>query len=318
MYRLIHDLFAAEFDSPSLDVTHDGAVLELSGRIAVSTDAFTVQPLFFPGGDIGSLAITGTVNDVAMCGAEPRYLTASFVLEEGLPLADLTRIARSMACTAREAGVAIVAGDTKVVERGSGDGVFVTTTGFGRVVCDPPPHPSRMLLGDAIVINGPVGDHGAAVLAAREDLGVSGPLKSDAAPLVEPVLALLQSRIDVHALRDPTRGGLATTLCELANTCGHGLRIKEADVPIRPAVADLCELLGLDPLYVACEGRFIAVVPAGDEEFALALLRDLPGQSPRTIGYVVEEPRATVVLASETGGERVLDMLSGEQLPRIC
>ena len=318
MHRLIRDVFRAAFESEELDRSLDGATLAIPGSIAVSTDAFTVQPLFFPGGDIGSLAVHGTVNDVAMCGARPLYLTVSFVLEEGLPVADLERIARSMGAAARSAGVAIVTGDTKVVERGKGDGVFVTTTGLGQVVADPRPGPDRLMPGDAILVSGPVGDHGAAVLATREGIEFEQPLVSDAASVAADVLALYEAGVDVRCLRDPTRGGLATSLCELAEQSGAGMSLVEDDIPIRPQVADFCELVGLDPLYVACEGRFIAIVAAADEVRALALLRERSGHDARCIGRVTAGPPGTVSLRNAIGSDRILDMLSGEQLPRIC
>lgn len=318
MHRLIRDVFCAAFGSDELDPSRDGATLDLSGPIALSTDAFTVKPLFFPGGDIGALAVTGTVNDVAMCGARPLYLTVSFVLEEGLPLVDLQRITTSMADAARAAGITIVTGDTKVVERGKGDGVFVTTTGVGVVIARTPPHPRLLHPGDAVLVSGPIGDHGAAVLAAREEFTFQEPLQSDAASIAREVLALFEADIDVHCLRDPTRGGLASSLCEIAEASPYGMRITESDIPIRPQVADFCELVGLDPLYVACEGRFLAIVAAKDEDSALAILREASGLDARRIGYVTEEPARTVVMTSSIGGERILDMLSGEQLPRIC
>lgn len=316
MHGLIRDLFLEAFGGEGDGGALDGAALDLGGRVAVSTDAFTVQPLFFPGGDIGSLAVTGTVNDVAMCGARPLHLAVSFILEEGLPLNELARIARSMAATAGAAGVTVVTGDTKVVERGKGDGVFITTTGLGRVIADPPPHPKRLVPGDAVLVSGPVGDHGAAVLAAREGVSFQDPLESDAAPLVREVFALFEAGVELRCLRDPTRGGLATSLCEIAASSGLGLRLLESSVPVRPQVSDFCELIGLDPLYVACEGRFVAVVPDRDAELAVATLRETSGHDARRIGHVTETPH--VVLESPLGGERPLDMLAGEQLPRIC
>jgi hydrogenase expression/formation protein HypE len=319
MHRLVRDVFLAAFGDPLLARGHDGAVMVLDGKIAVSTDAFTVRPLFFPGGDIGSLAVHGTVNDLAMCGARPIYLTTSFILEEGLPLEDLRRVVDSMARAAREAGVAIVAGDTKVVEHGKGDGVFITTTGVGRVESPQPIAADRVRAGDAVIVSGPIGDHGAAVMIAREDLGMEAAIASDSAPVTAAVLALLASGADVHCLRDPTRGGLATVLCEIAAAAGLGLRVAEEAIPVRPTVADACELLGLDPLYVACEGRFVAFVAGSDVDRALATLRGTQGgEDCRVIGRVTAAHPGTVVLANGLGGERVLDMLAGEQLPRIC
>ncbi len=315
MLRLIEDLFVRAFADPALALAHDGAFLRLAGPVAMTTDAFTVKPLFFPGGDIGRLAVSGTVNDLAMCGARPHALAVSFVLEEGLPLVELERIVASMAATAREVGARIVTGDTKVVERGKGDGVFVTTTGVGEVVAPEAPRPSRVRPGDAILVSGPVGEHGVAVMAARERLEVD--LASDAAPVVADVLALFAAGVDVRCLRDPTRGGFASVLNEIARTAGVGARVTETAVPVRPEVADVCELLGLDPLYVACEGRFVAFVAPGDADRALAVLR-ARGGAPARVGEVVAGPPGVVVLEGPLGGERVLDLLSGEQLPRIC
>lgn len=319
MHHLIRDVFLAAFGDPLSARGHDGAVMEVGGRIAVTTDAFTVRPLFFPGGDIGSLAVHGTVNDLAMCGARPIYLTASFILEEGLLLDDLRRIVGSMAGAARDAGVAVVAGDTKVVERGKGDGVFIAATGVGRVESRQPIAADRVRPGDAVIVSGPVGDHGVAVMLAREDLGVEAAATSDSASVAAAVLALLGSGVDVHCLRDPTRGGLATALCEIASAARIGVRLAEGAIPVRPVVADACELLGLDPFYVACEGRFVAFVPGEEVEQALAALRRAPGgEEARTIGRVTAEHPGTVVVEGPLRGERILDMLTGEQLPRIC
>ncbi len=270
-------------------------------------------------GDIGSLAVHGTVNDLAMCGARPLYLTASFVLEEGLPLEDLRRIVDSMAAAARAASVSVVTDDTKVVERGKGDGVFITATGIGRVESRQPIAASRLRPGDAVLVSGPLGDHGVAVMLAREDLGIEAAIMSDSASVIAPVLTLLDAGVDVHCLHDPTRGGLATVLCEIAAAARLGLRIDEEAIPVRPVVADACELLGLDPLYVACEGRFVAFISGEQIELALAVLRGtLGGEEARVIGHVTADHPGTVVLETALGGERVLDMLTGEQLPRIC
>lgn len=318
MQRLIEELFVAAFDSPELRRSHDGAVVELAPPLAVTTDAFTVTPRFFPGGDIGSLAVYGTVNDVAMCGARPAVLTAAFVLEEGLPVEELRRIVQSMAAAARRCGVRIVAGDTKVVERGQGDGVYVTTTGLGTVVAPRPIEPAAVRPGDAVIVSGPVGDHGVAVLAAREGIESETELRSDAGPVHEAVLALLHAGVEVACLRDPTRGGLASALGEVAQTASVGMRIDEAAVPVRPAVADVCELLGLDPLRVACEGRFVAWVRPDGAARAVELLHAHGCAGAAVIGEVVREHPGVVILRDEAGGERILDMLAGEQLPRIC
>jgi len=319
MHQLVRDVFLAAFGDPLQARGHDGAVVELGGRTALTTDAFTVRPLFFPGGDIGSLAVHGTVNDLAMCGARPLHLTASFILEEGLPLADLRRIVGSMAGAARQARVGIVTGDTKVVERGKGDGVFIAVTGVGRVESRHEIAAHRVRPGDALIVSGPVGDHGVAVMLAREDLAIECDVTSDSASVAPPVLALLDAGIDVHCLRDPTRGGLATVLCEIASAARLGVHVVEAAIPVRPGVADACELLGLDPLYIACEGRFVAFVAGEDAELALEVLRHTPGgEEARRIGHVRAEHPGVVVLEQPLGGERVLDMLTGEQLPRIC
>ena len=317
MHALIDGLFARAFANPQLQTAHDGAVLTLQGPLAMSTDAFTVHPLFFPGGDIGRLAVCGTVNDVAMCGARPMHLAVAFIIEEGLLLSDLERIVRSMAATAREADVTIVTGDTKVVERGKGDGVFVTTTGLGTCLWEDPIGPRRIRAGDAILVSGPVGDHGMAVLSVREGLEHETGLLSDVAPVSKSVVALFDAGVDVHCLRDPTRGGLASALCELAATSGLSFLVREAAVPIRAEVADACELLGLDPFYVACEGRFVAVVAGADRDRALAAMGESGCQGAAFIGSVTDGA-GRVVLESTIGGARVLDMLSGEQLPRIC
>lgn len=318
MQRLIAELFVAAFDSPELRRDHDGAVLDLRPPLAVTTDAFTVTPRFFPGGDIGSLAVYGTVNDVAMCGARPATLTAAFILEEGLPLAELRQIVASMAAAARRCGVRIVAGDTKVVARGQGDGVYVVTTGLGTVLAAGSIEPASVRVGDAVLVSGPVGDHGIAVLAAREGIEIETGLRSDAGPVHEAVLALLTGGIDVSCLRDPTRGGLASALGEVAQSGGHGVRIDGAKVPVRVEVADVCELLGLDPLRVACEGRFVAWVPAAQAEQAVAILRAHGCEEAAVIGEVVDAHPGVVILFDEAGGERILDMIAGEQLPRIC
>lgn len=318
MHRLIESMFRARFAGAGAPHAHDAATFELAGRVALTTDSFTVRPLFFPGGDIGKLAVTGTVNDLAMAGARARQMSAAFVLEEGLLLADLERIVESMARCAREADVAIVTGDTKVVERGKGDGVFITTAAVGEVISPHPIEPRRVGPGDAVIVSGPVGDHGIAVLSRREGIAFGTDLVSDVAPIAGAALALVLEGLDVRCMRDPTRGGLATTLCEIAEAARVGIRVDEVRVPIRAGVADACELLGLDPLYVPSEGRFVAFVADADAERALDVLRREGCPDASRIGAVVPGHAGTVVLAAPTGGERVLDMLSGEQLPRIC
>ena len=319
--RLVSELFQRAFANPILAQQNDAALLELpAGRVVMSTDAFVVSPLFFPGGDIGKLAVHGTVNDLAMAGARPLYLTASFILEEGFALRDLARIVESMAAAAREAEVLIVAGDTKVVERGKGDGVFVTTAGVG--VVPPgvtPPGGQRARPGDAVLVSGYLGDHGMAVLSCRRGLEFESPILSDTAPLGGLVAAMTAAVPDIHVLRDPTRGGLATTLNEIATQSSVGIRIRERDIPVRAAVHAACELLGLDPLYVANEGKLLAICAPEDAPRVLAVMRAHPrGQDAAWIGEVVEDPDHFLELATSFGGNRILEWLSAEQLPRIC
>ena len=313
MQRLIEELFLRSFGTHAASA-HDAAALSLSGVPMVSTDAFTVRPLFFPGGDIGSLAVHGTINDLSVGGAAPRYLTASFILEEGLPLVTLARIVSSMAAAAEASGVRVVAGDTKVVERGKGDGVFITPTGIGERLAET--GPARIRPGDAILVSGPVGDHGTAVMLAREGLELPPGLVSDAAPLW-PTISALMSAGEIHCMRDATRGGVATVVAELARATGLGARLDEEAIPVRPEVSDACELLGLDPLYVACEGRFVAFVPEAALPRALDALRAFDAQA-ALIGQVREAHPGVVTIRGPLGGERVLDIPNGEQLPRIC
>jgi len=321
--RLIGELFLKHFDNPELRRMNDGAVLSLPGKIAVSTDTFTVDPIFFPGGDIGRLAVHGTVNDVAMMGAVPRYLTCGFIIEEGLPMADLLRIVESMGEAARAAGVWIVTGDTKVVPKGAVDKIFINTTGIGEVIVDPAPAGDRAAPGDAILISGTLGDHGLAILSTRQGLAFETPVLSDCASLNHAIETLLRGLPDVHVLRDPTRGGLATTLNEIALSSRVTCEIVEDDIPVRPEVKGGCSLLGLDPLYLANEGKFICIVPEADAEAALALMRANPlCTGAKRIGTVAanEKPdsQGRVVLKTGLGGKRLLGMLEGEQLPRIC
>jgi hydrogenase expression/formation protein HypE len=318
--ELISTIFRPAFSNPALEALHDGAVLEAGGaRLAFTTDSHVVSPLFFPGGDIGKVAVNGTVNDLAMCGARPLWLSAGFVLEEGLPIEVLRRVVASMRAAAAAAGVSIVTGDTKVVERGKGDGLYVTTAGVGLVEHGLVVGPARIRAGDVVILSGDVGRHGIAVMAVREGLAFEGAIESDCAPLGFTVGALLAAGIDVHCLRDLTRGGLATALVELAEARGLELAVDEKSVPVCEEVRGACEILGLDPLYVANEGRFIAVVP---EPLALATLavlaRTAPGGPPAVIGRVREAPSGEVMLRRFAGAERVLSRLSGEQLPRIC
>lgn len=318
--ELIDRIFRPAFAHPALDAQHDGAVLPIGGlRLALTTDAHVVSPLFFPGGDIGTLAVNGTVNDLCMCGALPLWLTVSFILEEGLATATLERVVASMRAAARAAGVAIVTGDTKVVERGKGDGLYVTTSGVGVMQHAVTVAPRQIRAGDAILLSGDIGRHGMAIMACREGLEFESEIESDCAPLVVPVQSLLNAHLDVHCLRDLTRGGLATALVEIAETAGLALAIDEAAVPVSDPVRGACEILGLEPMYVANEGRFVCILPEAQVSSALAILRrTAPGGMPRRIGHVRAASAGQVTLRSVIGAERVLDRLSGEQLPRIC
>src|SRR5512134_1248522 len=288
--RLVETLFAPAFSNPHLEPLGDGALVGVGReRLAFTTDSFVVKPTFFPGGDIGSLAVHGTVNDLAMCGAEPLFLSAGYLLEEGFPMRDLERVVASMAEACSSAGVLLVTGDTKVVDRGKGDGIYVNTSGIGRVRDGVSVGPGRAAPGDAVIVSGPIGDHGIAVMAAREGIDFETALVSDSSPVVAPVMALLDAVPRTHVLRDPTRGGLATALCEIAAASKVGIRIEEAEVPVRPEVQGACELLGFDPLYVACEGRFLAIVPGDRVESALAAIRARGAEDARRIGSVVAE-----------------------------
>jgi hydrogenase expression/formation protein HypE len=317
--RLLDTIFRPAFDGPELARRHDGARLELSGPVAFTTDTYVVRPLVFPGGDIGTLAVNGTVNDLAMCGARPAYLSAGFVLEEGLDTLLLGRIVASMRDAAKAAGVRIVTGDLKVVDRGKGDGIFINTAGVGTIVAPHPVEPHSVRVGDVVILSGDVGRHGIAVMAARDALGFESEITSDCAPLAEPVLALFQVGIAVHCLRDLTRGGLAGGLVEVAETAGLGVAIDEGAVAVRDDVSAACEILGLDPFHVANEGRFLAFVAPGDAERALAVLRRHGvSAGAGVIGAVNAGPAGRVTCRGPIGATRVIDMLSGEQLPRIC
>ena len=321
-HDLVEQLFLKHFHNPTLAGLDDAAVLPPTlsdARFALTTDSYVIHPLFFPGGDIGKLAVCGTVNDLAMRGAQPLYLTAGFILEEGLPLKDLERVVASMAATAKAAGVQIVAGDTKVVERGSADGLFINTAGVGLVPDGVDISGANARPGDVVIVSGTIGDHGMAIMSQREGLSFSTPLVSDCAPLNGLVVALLEASPGVHCLRDPTRGGLATALNELARRSEVGVEIEETQIPVRNAVRGLCELLGLDPLYVANEGKLVAVVAAEDAEKALTALRTHEyGTEAAIIGRVTADHPGRLVMRTALGARRVVDMLVGEQLPRIC
>lgn len=318
--RLIETLFAPAFRNPHLEPLGDGAVVTVGReRLAFTTDSFVVKPVFFPGGDIGSLAVHGTVNDLAMCGADPLFLSTGFVLEEGFPMRDLERIVGSMAEACARVAVSLVTGDTKVVDRGKGDGIYVNTSGIGRVRDGVEVGPGRASAGDAVLVSGPIGDHGIAVMAAREGIDFETALLSDSAPVAAPVRALLEAVPDTHVLRDPTRGGLATALCEIALSSNVGIRLEEKEIPVREEVRGACELLGFDPLYVACEGRFLAIVPGRSADAALDAIRSQPGgEAARRVGTVGSEDPGRLVLRTCIGSQRLLERLSGEQLPRIC
>jgi hydrogenase expression/formation protein HypE len=320
MAQLIEELFQRAFDNEWLRRRNDQAAFDLpAGRLVMSTDSHVVSPLFFPGGDIGCLSVHGTINDVAVMGATPLYLAAGFILEEGFPLVDLARIVESMAAAAKEAGVPIVTGDTKVVEQGKGDGVFITTTGVGVVADGVDIGGARAQVGDAILVSGSIGDHGMAIMSQRESLAFESPIVSDTAALHGLIAALLASGARIRVLRDPTRGGLATTLNEIAQQSAVGMMLQEAAIPLKPAVAAACEFLGLDPLYVANEGKLIVICAGDDAEKVLATLRAHPlGGEAAIIGAVHEDAHHFVQMTTGFGGRRIVDWLSGEQLPRIC
>lgn len=326
MRALIEGMFLPAFRSRAAQGAekhappHDSAVVELgSARVAFTTDTFVVSPLLFPGGDIGRLAVFGTVNDLAMAGARPAWLSAGFVLEEGLPMETLRRVVESMRRAADEAGVSIVTGDTKVVDRGKGDGIFINTAGIGLVPDGVEISPARVVPGDAILVSGDLGRHGIAIMSLREGLEFDGAPESDCASLAGLVEALIELGGDVHCLRDLTRGGLAAAVNEIALDAGVGIELAEAAIPVSEPVAGACELLGLDPLYVANEGRMIAVVPAKAADRALSILRNHPAApQPAVIGRVTSTHPGTVELRSPLGGGRIIDLLSGEQMPRIC
>ena len=321
--QLVRELFTAAFDNPYLRQGNDGALLPMPAghRLVMATDGHVISPLFFPGGDIGSLAVHGTVNDVAMLGAVPLYLSASFILEEGFALAELKRIVDSMAAAARAAGVPVVTGDTKVVERGKGDGVFIATTGVGAVPEGRVIGGALARPGDVVLVSGTLGEHGVAVLSRRESLAFDTEIVSDSQALHTLVAAMLAAVPEgsIHVLRDPTRGGLATTLNEIAQQSGVGITLQEAAIPVLPQVEAACELLGLDPLYVANEGKLVAIVAAEAAPAVLTAMRAHPaGRCAAVVGEVGDDPHRFVQMATRFGGRRMVDWLSGEQLPRIC
>ena len=325
MRDLIEDVFLGAFDNPLLAAMEDQAVVPLAeltkfgDRLAFTTDTYVVDPLFFPGGDIGTLAVAGTVNDLAVSGAKPLFLSCGVVLEEGFSVDALRRIAASMKRTATQAGVCIVTGDTKVVERGSADKLFINTAGIGVVPRNVAISARNARPGDAVIVNGYLGDHGTAILIARKQLALESDVASDCQPLGGLVAAMIEACPAIHCLRDATRGGLATVLNEFAQSSNVAIRIHEAALPLREEVKGACELLGLDPLYLANEGKLVAIVRAADADRVLAAMRSHPaGEHAAIVGEVTDEPRGVVVLHTGFGGQRIVDMLVGEQLPRIC
>ena len=319
-HRLVTDLMLPIFDNPMLKMLHDGAVLDMGGkRLAFSTDSYVVDPIFFPGGSIGDLAVNGTVNDVAMCGGVPLYLSVGLIIEEGFSMGDLEKILQDMNNAAEKAGVKVVTGDTKVVPKGAVDKIFVNTSGIGIIFDDVDISGQNSRLGDIIILSGTIADHGMTVLTQREGLTFDSPLKSDTAPLNHMVTKMLTVRKAIHVLRDPTRGGVGTALNEIAGKSNVGIRIYEEKIPIKKETAGICELLGFDPLYVANEGKLIAVVDAGHAEKVLsAIKKDDYGKDACIIGEVVSDHPGKVVMQTRIGGTRIVDMLTGAQLPRIC
>lgn len=319
MNNMIEQMFLPVFDNQFAGTRHDGAVFSAgNARLAFTTDSYVVRPLFFPGGDIGKMAIYGTVNDLAMCGARPLYLSLGMILEEGLPMETLWQVTQSIQAAAQIAGVQIITGDTKVVDKGKGDGIFINTAGIGVIEHDLTISPASVQPGDMILLNGDIGRHGIAIMATREGLAFESAIESDCAPLSSIVQAFVDARIDMHCLRDLTRGGLGSALVEIAQTAGVRIHIDEARIPVMEDVRGACEILGLDPLYVANEGRFAAWVSRADADRALAIMRDT-GQSPVVLGEVTERASPGIVtMTSLIGADRIVDMLSGEQLPRIC
>lgn len=320
MHRLVENVFGRAFSNPILDTRHDSAQFDIPpGRLAMTTDSYVVRPIFFPGGDIGSLAVHGTVNDLAMSGARPLFLSAAFIIEEGLPMETLGRVACSMRDAARKCGVQIITGDTKVVDKGRGDGLYINTAGIGVIEHSPGILPQNVEPGDAVIVSGDLGRHGMAIMAVREGLQFDSTIESDSAPVHEAVLALLQAGIEVHCLRDLTRGGLASALNEIADAAGVKIAVEQKSIPVREDVHAACEMLGFDPLLVANEGRFVAFVAAKDAGPALDILRRHAVSSDAApIGQVMAKAAPLVTVRSPLGVSRILDMPSGEQLPRIC
>lgn len=320
MNNLIEKMFMPEFSSIDISQRHDSAVINLSSnKLAFTTDSYVIHPLFFPGGDIGSLAVHGTINDLAMSGAVPKYISAGFIIEEGLSMETLWKIITSMKEVVKTCGVEIITGDTKVVDKGKGDGIFINTSGIGIIEHNLNINPSSVKEGDAVIINGDIGRHGIAVMAVREGLGFETVIESDSAPLYGLVKKLIDSGIEIHCMRDLTRGGLASALAEIAEASGFEINISEIEIPVREDVKGACEILGFDPLYVANEGRFVLFIPEKDVKKALSLMqKDKNGIDANKIGNVTTNNKGLVTMKSIIGASRIIDMLSGEQLPRIC
>jgi hydrogenase expression/formation protein HypE len=318
--QMIQKMFLPSFQNEFLEPLHDGAVVSFNGvKLAFTTDSYVVNPIVFPGGDIGELAVNGTVNDLAMCGARPLYLSAAFIIEEGFPMEDLWRVVLSMQSASQKAGVLLVTGDTKVVDRGKGDKIFINTSGVGMIEPGVEIHPKRARAGDKIILNGPIAVHGIAIMSVREGLEFESRIESDTAALNDLVMTMFDASKAIHVLRDPTRGGLASALNEIAESARVGISISEDRILIGEEVKGACEILGLDPLYVANEGKLVAFVdPEATDRVLAAMQRHPLGKEAAVIGEVVADHAGTVVMKSRIGGFRVVDMLSGEQLPRIC
>jgi hydrogenase expression/formation protein HypE len=319
-HRLIERMILPAFRNPLLQPLHDGAVFSVGeAKLAFSTDSYVVKPIFFPGGDIGKLAVHGTINDLAMCGARPLYLSSAFIIEEGFPMPDLWRVLQSMRQAADAAGVSLVTGDTKVVDRGKGDQIFINTSGVGLVPQEIDIQPNRARIGDKIIVSGQIAVHGMAIMSVRENLEFETEIASDTAPLNDLVETILSASRNIHVLRDPTRGGITSALTEIAEAASVGVRLDERSLPISEEVKGACEILGLDPLYVANEGKLLAFVPSDEAQRVLAAIRGHPlGHDAAVIGEVLDEHPGAVTMRTRIGGIRVVDMLSGEQLPRIC
>jgi len=319
-HQLIKTMFASQFKNELLEPLHDGAMFTVGGtRLAFSTDSYVINPIFFPGGNIGTLALNGTVNDLSMCGAHPLYLSCAFIIEEGLPMEDLWRIVLSMEAAAKAAGVQLVTGDTKVVDRGKGDKIFINTSGIGIIPDGVEISPRHAKIGDRIILSGTIADHGIAIMSVREGLEFETQIESDCAPLNGLVETMIAANRDIHVLRDPTRGGVASVLNEIAESAVIGITIVEDLIPVSEEVSGACEILGFDPLYVANEGKLLAFVAPTAAEKVLAAMRSHPlGKNAVIIGEVVADHPGTVIMKTRIGGSRVVDMLSGEQLPRIC